>query len=393
MNYIYKLLPDSYYIHPKYLSMYRLAYCAITLIFIGLPAFTWLGDNLSYLYSPPRYSLAYFFSGFPGSSFFLTITLINLISFFGILWGVRTRIVSVTYTLSSIVGYSFWYSFGKIDHNLLWLIVPLFLAFAGWGDYYSIDARTRRAKNTEKKVDEDFNSMIITLFAITIAFSMFTAGFQKLITGWAIWEAEAVKGHLFENYYALKRDKLLANFFLNMDFHLLWKSMDYSALILEVGFIISVIRRQLFGYFVAAAVIFHLLVFLMFNIVFISNLVAYLVFFDWESFSKQVKSNQFLNRLRGNIAFVKSLIFTSVALFVIAFIYQLSNYTAIRFPSLIEVALNFFNIPESYQISLSLLFIGSFVVLVYSAKLYLSKLNKNTTTKRFVRFNELENQI
>lgn len=120
---------------------------------------------------------------------------------------------------------------------------------------------------------------------------MLTARLFKITGGWLSWNAEAVRGHLYNNYYSLGRDKYLAGYLLQFDSHMLWKLMDYSTLVFEIGLIFSVIRRRIFDFFIVAAVVFHLFIYLTFNISFHANLIVYGLFLNWGAFESQIKAS------------------------------------------------------------------------------------------------------
>jgi len=282
---------NSYYTDPKYLSIYRLLYCFFLMFFIGLPSFTWLGSNLDPFFSPPTWSLSNLFPGFPSKHFFLILSLINLLAFVSMFLGITKNIAAIVFTVSSIIAHNFWYSFGKIDHLLLWYTLPLFLSYAGWSTHFTIFKNSDQAPLDRRAKDRI--AFIMSLLALFIAFTMFTSGIQKLMGGWWRWDREAVRFQLINNYFTMQRHEFFAAYFLHVKSHIVWKFMDYSALILEIGFLFAVFKRSYFQFFLLFGFIFHLSVLLMFNISFYANVICYFAFLNFASISYFYKRSIF----------------------------------------------------------------------------------------------------
>lgn len=348
---------NEYHIDPFYLSVFRVVYCLIIFCFLGLPSYTWISSMPDYLYRPPVVSLAKLFHSFPSDGFLLTLTIINLVSFMTMFLGIKTKWSSIVFTVTALIGHSFWYSFGKIDHMILWYIIPGFLCFAGWGNYLSF--------NQSAKKEQPNNALIIFMFALTIAFSMFTSGVQKLEGGWLNWEGEAVRFHLIQNYLILDRNQYLAEFFLNFKPHAVWKFFDYSALFLEIGFIFSLVRLKYFRAFLFMAVLFHFMILLMYNIAFYSNIIAYLLFVNWPKFFSLWK-----NQMSGfNEHYAKRIYTFMVVTAGIFSIYWLAiiffNTPVFFLPGLMESLCKMLAIQASFQTSMLVMFILSIAFVAY----------------------------
>jgi hypothetical protein len=184
-----------------------------------------------------------------------------------------------------IVGQSFAFSFGKIDHNILFIILPLLLVFSGW-EKYPGQARAEETSDEQKVHAGNFSIFIVALF---LGFAMFTAGVQKVIGGWLTVSESATRGHFLINYYTFNRQALLANFFLNIEYTLLWKLIDILVVILEVGFFFAVFKSNWFRFFVGLAIVFHVCTFLIFNISFTSHFPIYLLFIPWTNISRRFR--------------------------------------------------------------------------------------------------------
>ena len=365
---------DGYYIDPKFLSVYRILYCFIVLFLIGLPSYSWMSNSLNYLFSPPLLSFAGLFHQFPDPWFFLLLTILNLVFFMLMFLGVATRWTSLLFTITCLIGHNFWYSFGKIDHLILWYIAPGFLGFAGWGKYFSVNIFKIKRNDTEVLIST--NALLIFIFALSIGFSMFTSAAEKMEGGWLTWQGEGVRFNFLKNFLSLNRANLLTQPLIAYDNHIFWKFMDYSALIMELGFIFSLIRIHYFRIFLAIGVVFHMLVLLMFNIPFYSNLIVYLIFLDWRMlyniwFAKTpyIMVNE---RFWVKIMLVISSLFT---LFWIIYLYQKRYF--FNFPGLIESLLDAFSIPSPFEKALFIFFLFVFIFAIYIGychmKVYLKK--------------------
>ncbi|NIJ54963.1 hypothetical protein FHS68_004150 [Dyadobacter arcticus] len=362
-----KLLPyaqNSYYINAHYLGLTRVLYCVVIISFIGLPSYTWLGGALDYFFSPPTASLARIFHGFPGYPFFYALTLLNVIFFFLMFLGFHARWTSLLFSLTSILGHNFWYSFGKIDHLLLWIIAPIFLGFAGWGDHFSVESLSKRPPKLTDHNSQHNNSLLIFLLAMTIGFSMFTAGVQKLLSGWPNWHSEAVRFHLIKNYFSLDREELLSSWFLHIHNHILWKVMDYSALLLELGFLFSIIHVRIFRSFIAVAVVFHFIVLLMYNIPFYSNIIAYMIFTDWEILDPRAKIPRLIDNVKAYNSVIKIVVMISLVFFCYWCVFLINHAGSLSLPGFFESVFNAFDISDGYKFSLYLLFLSSMVFLI-----------------------------
>lgn len=343
---------------------------------IGLPSYTWISGSLNYLFDPPMFSIAALFDKFPAPWFFIIITILNLSFFMLMFLGVGTRWTSLFFSITCILGHNFWYSFGKIDHLILWYLAPAFLGFAGWGKYFSINIFKKNYLLHEVRINT--NAMLILLFALSIGFSMFTSAAQKISGGWLSWSGEGVRFNFLRNYLSLNRNNLLTEPLLGLQNHLFWKFMDYAALVLEFGFILSTIRISYFRLFITVGVIFHILVLLMFNIPFYSNLIVYLIFIDWKLLQSKW-GLQILYHAQERLI-VKMMVCLSVLLTSLWGLLLINKTYFFTFPGLLEFVLGIFSIPNSFEVSLSLFFLLVFIFTVYMVychiELYIKKNNK-----------------
>lgn len=294
-----KIIFGSFRFSPESLGLYRISYALFLLIF-GVPNFTWISYFPSVLYNPPLVSLNTFLGGFPDFWFLLLVSVGTCVSTILLLFGYRTRQVSILLSLFIFTGKSFSYSFGKIDHDFLIWIIPLIMSCSNWGAAYSLDAK-------KGQQGREVQSWPAVLLALILCMAMFSAGLPKLLEGWLDISTHAVRGHFLREYYQNERQEFLAPFFLNLNSPFIWESMDYAGVILELSFLFAFIRPNLFRFFVLSAAIFHVLNYLMLNISFTVNLILYLLFIDWGMVINKLKKHHVLQSVERVINF-KSLI-------------------------------------------------------------------------------------
>ena len=128
---------------------------------------------------------------------------------FALLLGVKTRYAGICYVLLTFIGNSFKFSFGKIDHPIMFPVFILGLSFSNWGTYYALIP--------DKKISIKMQRRILAILAVLLCFGMFTAGFEKALY-WIDFNLE--KGgflHWFySGYFNLERQYLLAPFVLKV---------------------------------------------------------------------------------------------------------------------------------------------------------------------------------
>jgi len=270
-------LNESFRLSVKSLGIYRILYCLLLLFVIGIPNYTWIAESPAYLYHPPR-SLASLFSSFPGWAFCKLLSVSLVLLFVALLFGYRTILVSILLTVVMLVGQNFAYSYGKIDHTILYVLLPLVMSFSGWGGAYSVDSNLGKTSKV--------NPWTISVMAFLMGFAMFTAGVPKVLGGWLDLNGSAVEHHFVINYFIGERTGLLASLFLNFDRAMVWEFFDYFPIFFEIGFLFAVWRPAFFRGFIFLALGFHLFTGAIFNIFFLSHYGIYLLFIDQGAFKQ-----------------------------------------------------------------------------------------------------------
>lgn len=267
---------NSFRVSPEGLALYRIFTALFVLLFLLPPPsmYEFVGSLPSDFFSPPPGPMQ-FFSDFPSREFFWVLHFLLIISLLGMLLGFKTRIMSLAVGLILFVIKGFFYSVGKINHEMLLIIVPILMSFSGWGTAWSLDAWI---KGEQKR---KITGWPLTLLSLILGFMMFTAGFTKLIGGWLNPDTQAVLGHFFNQFFVKGRSDLLAESFLLIDNRTLWEVLDYLTVLFEMGFLLAVVRPFSTRIFVSFAILFHFSTMMMLNISFLHNFVAYAAFINW----------------------------------------------------------------------------------------------------------------
>jgi hypothetical protein len=254
------------------LAIYRIVYASIALISVP-PIGVWLVDVPAAFFSPPL-SLAAFFHSFPPFWFITLLNVFLILSLSALLIGWHTRLASLSTALTWFLLNSWAYAIGKIDHDIFVVLAPAVLAFSVWGAQYTLDARAiDKSKSTSSALD----AWPLSLFVLLIGLGMFTSGWSKLTTGWLDPTTHSTLGHLYRNYYVTGRTPWAAEQVLRVDSPIFWEVQDWLATLLEVGFLFAIVRRNTFRLFCAMACVFHLAVWLVFDIGFFTNVLTYSV--------------------------------------------------------------------------------------------------------------------
>src|SRR5262249_7818077 len=115
-------LDREYRVSDEQLGFIRVLYCVFILFVIGVPSFTWIANTPQLLFDPPLLSLANALSGWPSSGALSILSLALVASFLLLLFGLFVPTVSVLASLLLIFGSNLQFSFGKIDHNVLFVL-------------------------------------------------------------------------------------------------------------------------------------------------------------------------------------------------------------------------------------------------------------------------------
>ena len=273
------------------LALYRILY-ATAILLMGLPRGLWIPLYGSTFFRPPFGFTWFVEQNVPPEWFFLVLNAAAGLAAIMLLTGYRTRIASLTLFVMLLSLNAWRYSFGKIDHDLLIIAVPLILAFSGWGDRLSVDSLVgRRARFYT-------NSPWLLLLAVVTSVMMFTAAIQKAPTGWLESHTQATWGHFVSTYFVLGSKNPVSAIALGLPIPWVWKSIDFAVVALEVAFLLTFTSRRWFRITCAAACIFHFSTAILMHITFWSNVLAYAAFCNWDGWLKRAAVRNAANQIQ-----------------------------------------------------------------------------------------------
>lgn len=262
-TYLRWLLRDAYASSVRGIALYRIVY-ALFIFAYYTPTFVWIADNPDTFYVPPSASLpGLFLHGFPPEVVLWGLTVGVYVSLLGILLGAYTRLSSVAFSVFVVVGLSFSFSFGKIDHNLIVWVIPFFMAATPWGEAYSVDVwRKGQSPDTSPTLWGIPAGVPVAIIGLLLAFCMWTAGVQKVLGGWLDPATHAAYGHVVQAVEVFNRTPLLAGLVRGINHDVLLESLDALVIVFEVGFLVAFFHPVLLRLFIVGALFFHLGVYL-----------------------------------------------------------------------------------------------------------------------------------
>jgi uncharacterized membrane protein YphA (DoxX/SURF4 family) len=275
------------------LALYRISFAGYHLLF-GIPNYVWISANPN-IFFDPHPSLALLFNGFPSYFTLQLFSSLVCLLFIMLLFGYRTRLVSVLLTATLIFANSFKYSFGKIDHDIMPVMIPLVMSFSGWGACFSLDS----LRQTSRERYALTQSWPVAFIALLIAIGFFSAGLPKALK-WIDFDlaTHGVRRWVTSAFYIEGHDDLLVPLFVKITNPYFWESLDVLAVIFELGFLATLPFPGAFRLYIGLAVLFHFNNHLMLNIPFAEYMVVYLLFINWEAIHAYVKKKHILDRLQ-----------------------------------------------------------------------------------------------
>lgn len=254
------------------LALFRIVFGVYALV-ATLPAGLWTLPQAAF--SPPV-SVAALFTSFPAPGVMLALNATAMLCASSLIIGLHTAAASLGLACSALVINSFAFADGKIDEGLVIWIASV-LAFSGWGNAFSVDARRAVTPPGESA----HRAWLLALFALLLGFAMFTAGSAKARGGWLRFDTLGTRYHLFWNYFVTGRKTPLATWAWAHLPRWAWKAADFSTVLWEVGFVCSVIRKRACLFMGAVGTVFHVGVWLLFDIKIAANVVGYAAFVSW----------------------------------------------------------------------------------------------------------------
>lgn len=304
LAFLWKRAEDTSNNNDQSLSVLRILY-GLFIVFFRTPSFSWIGHVPQSLFLPPFFSLANLFNGFPDHFWLITIDIVLAILAICILLGVKARYAGILFALLHIIGSSFEFSFGKINHPILFLAFIFGLSFTNWG--------TCHALVPDKPVSQQVQRRALAVIAVLLCFGMFTAGIFKAI--WWIdldWNRGGFLSWFYRGYFSRDRQYLLAPFVLLIPPQA-FEIFDYFAVIFELTpFIALLSGRKWWFLWLSTACLFHLGNTLLLNITFIAHVPVYISFFCFRPASSFLQ-NQEMRWKRWQVVLFTSAVAVAIA--------------------------------------------------------------------------------
>lgn len=281
LEFLWRKAEDASENDSKSLSLLRIIY-GLFILFFATPDFIWIGTVPQSLFYPPFFSLGSFFNGFPNYYWLLLINTLLIICAICFLLGLKARYAGILFSLLLFIGNSFFYSFGKIGHSILFPVFILGLSFTNCGTHYALIP--------DRKVSRQRQRRVLAILAVLLCFGMFTAGYEKALN-WIDFNLEqgGFINWFYGGFFNLERRFLLAPYVLQVPAQF-FEVFDYFAVVFELSpFLALLAGKKWWRLWLFVACIFHLGNTLLLNIPFFSHAPVYLIFIPIASLTKTVR--------------------------------------------------------------------------------------------------------
>lgn len=252
-------------------ALFRVGFGVYVLWTGACPRVRWLASWPDALYAPPP-GLPALWGGFPSAAT-ATAVEVGCIVFVALMTlGWRTPWTSAAAGITAIVGNSMVFSTGKIDHTIFVWLVPLVMAWSGWGERLSLDARRRPVTPRTHTPGPP-----VAALTMLLGVGFLTAALPKLAGGWLDPSTQAAQRFFRADQALLDRTHLLADAANALSWPWLWELADIATVALELAVPCAVLSPRLFRRLLAPLAVFHLVNLLVLNISFSATVVIYLL--------------------------------------------------------------------------------------------------------------------
>ncbi|WP_110797452.1 HTTM domain-containing protein [Mycolicibacterium llatzerense] len=265
------------------LGLYRIIY-AVSVLLVA-PDITWLAQYPNFMFHPPPGPLQ-LLSGFPSLPVLIGLEVLRSVILVMLGLGIWTKYVSLAAWLTLSATYGVTFCLGKIDHTILLTLPPLVLAFANWGNRYSLDALRRSNESSAQP------QWPLRLLALLIGWGFFAAALTKALTGWLSFSSQASRGYFVLGFVTQGRTHWLAQWVAEHDVLAAWEAVDWLTVAFELSILIALPWWRAFRITLAVAATFHLVVLLIMNIDFSNAVVAYGAFVSWGAIARRIGNSR-----------------------------------------------------------------------------------------------------
>jgi hypothetical protein len=244
----------------RWLSWVRIMYVLYFLWARGDNGSEYLAELSDNFFSPPMGPFMVF-TGWPTWEVFLLIQLATTVTLIALLLGLQPILSSYLVSFFLIVEAGLRYSTGKIDHDIVLLILPVLLA-KNWGQLLAVFPSTSKPFNPRP-------------VAWVIGFYYFSSGCIKLSSGYLDLSQQAIAGWL--EFYIVNYgfSGVLATPILSLPNGAL-ELLDWAAVVFELSMLYLMLKPKLVKFGLILGLMFQLVVYLTFGIDFLKLILVYL---------------------------------------------------------------------------------------------------------------------
>ncbi|REC46969.1 hypothetical protein DRF67_12130 [Chryseobacterium pennipullorum] len=350
MNKLKELPFTSYRPSYEFLAFYRIFF-SLFLLWMGIADNSWI-DAIPKSAMHPPISMLSFIDFIPSEMFFVVCRYLMYLGLLLILIGYRPRIFAILYIVLYVVTNNYAYSFGKINHDFIYTLPILVMAFSPWNRTYSF------FPEPPEKTDELAKSWPMFLMSLVFSFGMFTAGFSKILGGWLSMDTQYTQIFFNQYRYIIGWTDLLSGVYDGIRSKVFWEILDYTTVIFETLFLVAFLSPKFFRVMLVAAIFFHINVLLMLNISFMFSIGLYTLFIP-----AYLLPASFRNKVKNVFTGIFNQKYRAIAVVVVAVYLLVIAFFNIN---TVEFLLNKFFYSISFgKYSASLIIMGGYMLLAF----------------------------
>lgn len=249
-------------------SKFRILF-GLWILIVNTPTYRWLAEVPYKLYHHTWLEMMGLSIPDFGYLFYLILDILVILSIALVTLGIRARFFTAVFLILNVVGYSIENSLGKINHGGLWFALILCLLLSDWS--------TKNALLPDKKWN--IHITIVSIFAICIGFGFLTAGIPKVLH-WIDFDMQSsgLMKWWLSGLFTVSHSGAF-DIHIGRTPSIILEGLDYIAAIFEVSaFILLVMGRKYWRFWLIIASVFHLSNCVIFGISFMSYIPVYACF-------------------------------------------------------------------------------------------------------------------
>ncbi|MCW2798584.1 MAG: hypothetical protein JWQ70_56 [Aeromicrobium sp.] len=260
------------------LAVFRIIFASAVLLM--LPRVTLVAGRPDSFLAPPPGPFELMHT-VPSEGMLLVLEILLMLAAASLCVGLFTTFSSLALSGLIMVNLGIEYSFGGLEHTIFLVLVPLTLAFSGWGRQWSLDSLRTGV------TDDDEPQWPLRLLAAGMGVAFVGAAIPKMQAGWLDPTTHAVQGFVLRlgiHGHAIPMESVL-----DATPGWTWEILDVATVALELVVVLTVIHWPSFRVALAVLCTFHLGVLVFLDISFWQNAVAYGAFVSWTALPDLVR--------------------------------------------------------------------------------------------------------